>query len=61
MNTLKQLPACQVQALLKENPLNTGQRPAFGNKKSLPPGKTQPLEELDKKADINAFGSEYNA
>lgn len=60
MTILKQLPACQVQALLKDNLENSTKRSGFGNKKSVPNAQTKPLEE-DPKADVNAFGSEYNA
>ena len=60
MTILKQLPACQVQALLKDNLENSTKRSGFGNKKSVPNAKIKPLEE-DPKADVNAFGSEYNA
>ena len=60
MTILKQLPACQVQALLKDNLENQNKRSGFGSKKSVPNAKTKPLEE-DPKADVNAFGTEYNA
>lgn len=60
MTILKQLPACQVQSLLKDNLESSSKRSGFGSKKSVPNAKTKPLEE-DAKADVNAFGSEYNA
>ena len=61
MTTLKQLPACQVQALLRDNDVNSNRSAAFRNKKSLPPATTKPLDEANQRGDINAFGSEYNA
>ena len=60
MRALKQLPACQIKALLAaDKPTSPGPKTAFGSKKSLPPGTTQPLEAGAEAP--NPFGNEFNA